>query len=580
MSYDINNKTSDIKESRSLSLNSIIALEGNIVASKAKDDFNNSYLFNPTFNINDTNYYPAVQDLISLYMMEFNLENGTTFTHPTLENYNKTGWEAIMVNALKDTGDGHFYPLIPGADVAAAFEEAGVSPGEMAETMAGLAGHLENDGTDHSFIGQDVKSSASPTFVKLTLTDAVDAQAIYVNGARKDLLWDSAIGGSHPPNNPGQLPPSELTGGDVLSQINTNEYGHVTGYKKRTLTADNINAAAKNQTMYIGTTAVAINRPTGALTLSGVSLSSLTFKSDGTGADPNTVYNGSAARNISWNTIGAASSNHVHTGTYAPINQIMYIGSTQVAINRPSADLALTGVSLSSLTFNSIRFSGGTYTGKSAVTVDLKEGHGDSVNPYASKDQGLFLATPVSGSGKPIFRGINKNDIPILNQSTTGQAGSVANSITFNNGGIGASSGTTFNGSEARTISWNTIGAASSNHNHNYAGSSTPGGAANSVANALTKGDGLSFGTASSYNGSAAVTITLGTPSPISTTSGDNVTSTSHTHSIVTTATGATNTVVKTDASGNIRAANTFEFGANAYIQYNSTAKSLQFGFV
>jgi len=37
--------------------------------------------------------------------------------------------------------------------------------------------------------------------------------------------------------------------------------------------------------------------------------------------------------------------------------------------------------------------------------------------------------------------------------------GSVANAVTFNNGGAGAASGTTFDGSVARTISYNTIGA-------------------------------------------------------------------------------------------------------------------------
>ena len=43
--------------------------------------------------------------------------------------------------------------------------------------------------------------------------------------------------------------------------------------------------------------------------------------------------------------------------------------------------------------------------------------------------------------------------------NTTGQAASVANSATFNNSGTGAASGTTFNGSAAQTISYNTLGA-------------------------------------------------------------------------------------------------------------------------
>jgi hypothetical protein len=43
--------------------------------------------------------------------------------------------------------------------------------------------------------------------------------------------------------------------------------------------------------------------------------------------------------------------------------------------------------------------------------------------------------------------------------SVSGSAGSVANAITFNNSGSGASSGSTFNGSGALTVSYNTIGA-------------------------------------------------------------------------------------------------------------------------
>lgn len=46
-----------------------------------------------------------------------------------------------------------------------------------------------------------------------------------------------------------------------------------------------------------------------------------------------------------------------------------------------------------------------------------------------------------------------------LNASITGSAGSVANALTINNSGSGAASGSTYNGSGALTISYNTIGA-------------------------------------------------------------------------------------------------------------------------
>jgi hypothetical protein len=47
-----------------------------------------------------------------------------------------------------------------------------------------------------------------------------------------------------------------------------------------------------------------------------------------------------------------------------------------------------------------------------------------------------------------------------------GGGGTTTNPLTMNNGGAGAASGTTFDGSVARTISYNTVGAAASTHTH------------------------------------------------------------------------------------------------------------------
>ena len=96
-----------------------------------------------------------------------------------------------------------------------------------------------------------------------------------------------------------------------------------------------------------------------------------------------------------------------------------------------------------------------------SVTMSLASGYGDTQNPYASKTANFFLAAPNGSAGAPTFRAVVAADIPTLNQNTTGSAGSVANAVTFNNGGTGDASGTTFNGSAARTISYNTVGAPS-----------------------------------------------------------------------------------------------------------------------
>ncbi|MBO7697085.1 MAG: hypothetical protein J6Y28_04920 [Acholeplasmatales bacterium] len=96
--------------------------------------------------------------------------------------------------------------------------------------------------------------------------------------------------------------------------------------------------------------------------------------------------------------------------------------------------------------------------------------------------------------------------------SAGGAANSVANALTFSTAGNGGGNGTTYNGSVARTISYNSVGAAAANHTHNYAGSSSAGGAANSAltANQLTTArtiqTNLGSTTAASFNGTANIT--------------------------------------------------------------------------
>ena len=64
------------------------------------------------------------------------------------------------------------------------------------------------------------------------------------------------------------------------------------------------------------------------------------------------------------------------------------------------------------------------------------------------------LGSPISGDFT-----VGTFSWPTFNQSTTGSSGSVANSLTVNNSGSGISSGSTYNGSSAVTISYNSVGA-------------------------------------------------------------------------------------------------------------------------
>lgn len=229
----------------------------------------------------------------------------------------------------------------------------------------------------------------------------------------------------------------------ALSIVNTtvNAPGWLQENGSRVWTAatfDPSTKAAVAQTMYIGTTSVAINRGSGTLSLTGITSidgssasctglaatatalatpraingvnfdgtaaininlnNAITFNNGGAGAASGTTFDGSAARTISYNSIGAAAA-----------GQTMYIGTTSVAINRASASLALTGIT--------------SIDGSAATLTTSRNINGVAFNGSANIS-------------------INLN-----------------NACTFNNGGSGAASGTTFDGSAARTISYNTIGA-------------------------------------------------------------------------------------------------------------------------
>jgi len=61
-------------------------------------------------------------------------------------------------------------------------------------------------------------------------------------------------------------------------------------------------------------------------------------------------------------------------------------------------------------------------SGGSTPAISLASGYGDTLNPYASKTANFVLAAPDGSAGAPTFRAVVANDIPTLNQSTTGSA--------------------------------------------------------------------------------------------------------------------------------------------------------------
>jgi hypothetical protein len=126
---------------------------------------------------------------------------------------------------------------------------------------------------------------------------------------------------------------SITTTGTVTSGTWSGSFGAVSGANLTALTAGNLSgtipsAVLGNSTHYIGTTAVTLNRASASLALTGITsidgsaasvTNAVTFNSGGTGDASGTTFNGSAARTISYNSVGASplagSSSITTTGT-------------------------------------------------------------------------------------------------------------------------------------------------------------------------------------------------------------------------------------------------------------------------
>ena len=99
-----------------------------------------------------------------------------------------------------------------------------------------------------------------------------------------------------------------------------------------------------------------------------------------------------------------------------------------------------------------------TLPGEFTVTGSPVTGSGTLAGAWAGQAANYFFAAPNGTSGTPVFRAIVAADVPTLNQNTTGQAGSVANALSFNSSG-GAAPGATFNGAAPIAVDYGTVGA-------------------------------------------------------------------------------------------------------------------------
>ena len=271
------------------------------------------------------------------------------------------------------------------------------------------------------------------------------------------------------------------------------------------------------------------------------------------------TFNGSAAKtvNITPAAIGAATSNHTHTpasiGAAAASHNHTHANITDfddaVEALLPSIPTKLPNPQGLTISFNGT--SQGAYDGSAAKSINITpasigaatSGHThthESITDFDDAVGDLIPAIPTKLPNPQVLKFTGAvNDsydgsvAKTINIPTTGSTdGSLV--VQLNGGTSEDTNKFTFNGSDDKTVNITPagIGAAAASHTHNYAGSSSAGGAANSVKTSLVVklNGGTTEGTNMfTFNGSAAKSINI-TPSSI----GAAAASHNHTHANIT----------------------------------------------
>jgi hypothetical protein len=206
----------------------------------------------------------------------------------------------------------------------------------------------------------------------------------------------------------------------------------------------------------------------------GTTTNPLTINNSGTGIASGGTFDGSVARTISYNSIGAAKAG-AFSASLLTLNTAKIIGRTTAANGAPEevgvdATLTLTALNLgvakvpTALTVSNAgggAASGSTFDGSVARTI--------SYNSIGATRAGLATAGDLTmNTGKVLGRttaaaGAIEELTPGATMTIAAGALNVAkvpNALTGNNSGTGVASGGTYDGSAAVTFSWNTLGAA------------------------------------------------------------------------------------------------------------------------
>ncbi len=352
----------------------------------------------------------------------------------TLFSYTDAGVESAGLVQI-DRGSGSTY-------VAGTLRSAtGMSVGNQAGV-----GQIQVQPAIGSYTGFTLRNGTSGT--DMFTLDVYDSAA-YVSGTLKYL-----DAGSWLFNKPVGMGSNKITG---LAAATAN--GDAVRYEQLTSKADT------NQTMYIGTTAVAINRSSASLSLTGVNIDgsagSATSATNATNATnvavtDNTTTNGT--KYVSW--VDAASGNNASkvsstkltfnpsTGVLSATgfsgaggsltgltagnlsgtipsavlgNSSLYIGTTQVLLNRGSASLSLAGISGITMT-GAIAMGGSKITGLAAGTATGDAARYDELNALSGT---VTSVQTTANNALPKAGGTMSGAINMGNQKITNLANAV-----------------------------------------------------------------------------------------------------------------------------------------------------------
>jgi hypothetical protein len=237
-------------------------------------------------------------------------------------------------------------------------------------------------------------------------------------------------------------------------------FGAVSGANLTSLTAGNLSgtipsAVLGNSTHFIGTTSIALNRASGSQALTGITsidgsaasvANAITFNNAGTGDASGTTYNGSVARTISYNTVGApayaqvAGSNFDFNTVFpatTTLNRVVWNTGDGNMLNSPNGNS--TGVLLASQGSHALW----------NAQMFFEQGSAGSMFIRGSDDAS---GTRVWGAWKKIVSSTNYTDYTVTKTGTgasgtwgisiTGNAANVTGTVAVANGGTGVTSST------------------------------------------------------------------------------------------------------------------------------------------